>query len=65
MSNSGAVAANQGGADSEIPAEGQHQMIPLETVPGNDVHTGQETERTGGGNQSANKEQPVLTPAVS
>ena len=61
MSNSGAVAANQG----EIPAEGQHQTIPLETVSGNDVHAGQETERTGGGNQSANKEQPVLTPAVS
>lgn len=65
MSNSGAVAANQGGADSEIPAEGQHQTIPLETVSGNDVHTGQETERTSGGNQSVNKEQPVLTPAVS
>lgn len=65
MSNSGAVAANQGGADSEIPAEGQHQTIPLETVSGNDVHAGQETERTGGGNQSVNKEQPVLTPAVS
>lgn len=65
MSNSGAVAANQGGADSEIPAEGQHQTIPLETVSGNDVHAGQETERTSGGNQSVNKEQPVLTPAVS
>ena len=65
MSNSGAVAANQGGADSEIPAVGQHQTIPLETVSGNDVHAGQETERTGGGNQSVNKEQPVLTPAVS
>ena len=65
MSNSGAVAANQGGADSEIPAEGQHQTIPLETVSGNDVHTGQETERTSGGNQSVNKKQPVLTPAVS
>ena len=63
MSISGAVAANLGGADSEIPAEGQHQTIPLETVSGNDVHAGQETERTGGGNQSAI--QPVLTPAVS
>ena len=65
MSNSGAVAANQGGADSEIPAEGQHQTIPLETVSGNDVHAGQETERTSGGNQAVNKEQPVLTPSVS
>ncbi len=65
MSNSGAVAANQGGADSEIPAEEQHQTIPLETVSGNDVHAGQETERTSGGNQAVNKEQPVLTPAVS
>lgn len=65
MSNSGAVAANQGGADSEISAEGQHQTIPLETVSGNDVHAGQEIEKTSGGNQSVNKEQPVLTPAVS
>lgn len=65
MSNSGAMAANQGGADAEIPAEGQHQTIPLEAVSGNDVHAGQETEKTSGGNQSVNKEQPVLTPAVS
>ena len=27
MSNSGAMAANQGGADAEIPAEGQHQTM--------------------------------------
>lgn len=64
MPNSGAVAANQGGADAEIPAEG-HRAIPLDTVSGNDVHTGRETEVTNEGNQSVNKEQPVLTPAVS
>lgn len=54
----------QGGAASTISAEG-HQTISLETVPGNDVHTGRETEETSEGNQSVNKEQPVLTPAVS
>lgn len=65
MPNSGVVAVNQGRVDSELPAEGQHQTIPLETVPRNDVHAGQEIERTSEGDQSEKKEQPVLTPAVS
>ena len=64
MSNAGAAAANQGGAASTVSTEG-HQKIPLDTVPGNDVHTGRETERTNVGNQPVNKEQPVLTPVVS
>ena len=64
MQNSGAAATDHGGATSTISAEG-HQAISLETVSGNDVHTGQEAEGTSEGNQSVRKEQPVLTPVVS
>ena len=55
MPNSGVVAVNQGRVDSELPAEGQHQTIPLETVPRNDVYAGQEIERTSEGDQSEKK----------